>query len=156
MPADLNRIDILTRREIEALMAGPLIKAFIDELGQERTLAVVSRVIESLAFESGVQLAKRMGNNGMASLAEGFKTWGSGGAYELEHLLLSETRYEFNIRKCRYADMYRELGMADLGRILSCSRDFKLITGFNSRMRLVRTKTIMEGFDHCDFRIMME
>jgi len=37
--------------------------------------------------------------------------------------------------------------------ILSCGRDFELISGFNPKMRLTRTKTIMEGCDCCDFRI---
>ena len=36
MGADLSRIDILTRREIEARIAGPLIRAFTDEIGQDR------------------------------------------------------------------------------------------------------------------------
>jgi hypothetical protein len=68
-------------------------------------------------------------------------------------LELNDTRHFFNIARCRYADMYRELGMTDLGVVLSCGRDFKLVEGFNPRMRLIRTKTIMEGHDHCDFRI---
>ncbi len=156
MGADLSQIDILTRREIEALIAGPLIRAFIEEVGRERALAMVRTVIKSLALESGVQLAKQMGGNSIACFVKGFRAWGVGGAYEMEQLELSETRYEFNIKRCQYAEMYKELGMADLGVILSCSRDFELIAGFNPRMTLLRTKTIMEGYDHCDFRIAME
>jgi len=30
------------------------------------------------------------------------------------------------------------------------------VEGFNPRMKLVRTKTIMEGNDHCDFRIIFK
>jgi len=156
MRTDLSRIDVLTRREIEALISGPLIRAFIREVGREKALAVVGKVIESLAFENGVQLAKQMGNNSLTAFAEGLSAWGTGGAYEMEQLELSETRYEFNINRCQYAEMYKELGMADLGVILSCSRDFELVAGFNPRMKLTRTKTIMKGCDHCDFRIAME
>jgi len=156
MGADLSGIDILARREIEALISGPLIRAFIKEVGRERALAMVSTVIRSLAFENGVQLAKQMGDNSLAAFAEGLSAWGAGGAYEMEQLELSETRYEFNINRCQYAEMYKELGMLDLGVTLSCNRDFELLAGFNPRMKLVRTKTIMEGYDHCDFRITME
>jgi hypothetical protein len=46
--------------------------------------------------------------------------------------------------------------MKDLGAILSCGRDGALGDGFNPRMRLVRTQTIMEGAGHCDFRYTME
>jgi predicted hydrocarbon binding protein len=116
-------------------------------------MAVARRVIESLARESGALLAKQMGGNTIRDFAKGLDAWAAGDAYEMEVLELSEKKYFFNMKRCRYADMYKELGMADLGVILSCGRDFKLVQGFNPRMKLVRTKTIMEGHDHCDFRI---
>ena len=93
----------------------------------------------------------------MHNFAKGMKTyWESGGAYEKEELELSETKYDFNIKRCRYAEMYKELGLAELGVVLSCGRDFEMIKGFNPRMTLVRTKTIMEGHDICDFRITLK
>jgi hypothetical protein len=48
--------------------------------------------------------------------------------------------------------MYRALGLADLGRSLSCQRDYALAKGFNPAIQLERTQTIMEGASHCDFR----
>jgi fumarate reductase iron-sulfur subunit len=157
MPEDINQISILTRREIEARIAGPLIKAFMEELGSDKALMVVKRVIEPLAWESGNQLAIQMGGNSMHDFAKGMKTyWESGGAYEKEELELSETKYDFNVKLCRYAEMYKELGLAELGFVISCGRDFDMIKGFNPKMTLVRTKTIMEGHDICDFRITLK
>jgi hypothetical protein len=157
MTVDVNQISILTRREIEARIAGPLIKAFMEELDRDKALTVVKRVIEPLARESGNRLAGQVGGNSMRDFAKGMKTyWESGGAYEKEELELSETKYDFNIKRCRYAEMYKELGLAELGVVLSCGRDFEMIKGFNPRMILVRTKTIMEGHDICDFRITLE
>ena len=46
--------------------------------------------------------------------------------------------------------------MADLGGIFSCGRDGALSTGFNARIKLTRTQTIMEGASHCDFRYTIE
>jgi predicted hydrocarbon binding protein len=157
MPEDINQISILTRREIEARIAGPLIKAFMEELDSDKALIVVKRVIEPLARESGNQLAIQVGGNSMHDFAKGMKTyWESGGAYEKEELELSETKYDFNIKRCRYAEMYKELGLAELGFFLSCGRDFDMIKGFNPKMTLRRTKTIMEGHDICDFRITLK
>jgi predicted ArsR family transcriptional regulator len=156
MGADLSQVSILTRREIEARIAGPLIKAFMEELGRDRALKVVSRVIRSLARESGEQLARQMGGNTIADFARGLSAWGAGGAYEMQELQLTETRYDFDIKWCRYAEMYKELGLADLGVVLSCARDFDLVQGFNPKMELVRTQTIMEGYEHCDFRITLK
>ena len=146
-------ISILDRRKIEAQIAGPLIKAFIEELGEEKALAVVRSVIGKLARQSGMELAKALGGNTMADLARGLTAWAKGDAYEMEVVTLSETDYVYNITRCRYAEMYKDIGLADFGVFLSCGRDFELIAGFNPNMTLTRTKTIMEGCECCDFRI---
>ena len=72
---DIDELPILLRREIEARIAGPLIKAFIGELGRERALAIASDVIAKLAEESGENLATRCGGNSLSHLAEGTKQW---------------------------------------------------------------------------------
>ena len=54
---DINQIDIMTRREIEARIAGPLIRAYAEEIGEERALAIARMVITRLAREQGAQLA---------------------------------------------------------------------------------------------------
>jgi hypothetical protein len=146
-------ISVLDRRKIEAQIAGPLIRAFIAEMGKEKALAVVRSVIGKLARQSGVDLAKALGGNSMADLARGLTAWAKGDAYQMDVISLSETEYVYNITRCRYAEMYKEIGMADLGVTLSCGRDFELISGFNPKMKLTRTKTIMEGCECCDFRI---
>jgi predicted ArsR family transcriptional regulator len=153
MSAGTEPISILDRRKIEAQIAGPLIKAFIEEIGEDKALAVVRSVIGKLARQSGMDLAKALGGNTMADLARGLTAWAKGDAYEMEGTTLSATEYVYNITRCRYAEMYKAIGMADLGVILSCGRDFELISGFNPKMKLTRTKTIMEGCDCCDFRI---
>jgi hypothetical protein len=48
--------------------------------------------------------------------------------------------------------MYREMGLADLGALLSCNRDGSFCDGYDPRLKLTRTQTIMGGADHCDFR----
>jgi len=153
MSAGKVAISILDRRKIEAQIVGPLIKAFIEEIGEDKALAVVRSVIGKLARQSGMDLAKALGGNTMADLAGGLTAWAKGDAYEMEGITLTETKYVYNITRCRYAEMYKAIGMADLGVILSCGRDFELISGFNPKMKLTRTKTIMEGCDCCDFRI---
>jgi len=152
----VSDISMLARREIEARITGPLIRAFVEEIGEERAIGVVTRVISLLAKESGVQLAKKLGGNTLKHFAKGLATWSAGGVLDIEILELSETKYSFNVNRCGYADMYKKLGMADLGVFLSCGRDFELVKGFNPRMKLIRTKTIMEGNTYCDFRITLE
>ena len=153
MDADLNKIEILTRREIEARIAAPLIKAFVNEFGKERTLKIVEPVIRSLAKESGAQLAKVVGGNTIEHFAKTMPLWSKNNALEVDILKQSDKIFSMNVTRCRYAEMYKELGIEDLGYTLSCARDFAMVEGFNPEIELKRRQTIMEGANYCDFRL---
>jgi hypothetical protein len=79
-----------------------------------------------------------------------------GDALRVEVVQETESAYDFNVTRCRYAEMYRALGIPELGAVLSCGRDYALGEGFNPDLKLVRTQTIMEGAPCCDFRYRME
>ena len=64
----------------------------------------------------------------------------------------STGRFNFNVTRCKYAEMYAALGIPELGTLLSCNRDAALIEGFNPEISLERSQTIMEGAEYCDFR----
>jgi hypothetical protein len=145
-------LTLLERREIEAQIVGPLIRAFQQELGTERTLEIVRDVITNLARQSGSDLAQRLGEASLPAFAQCLSLWNAGGALEIDILEQSPERLSFNVTRCRYAEMYRALGLADLGSSLSCQRDFALIEGFNPGIHLERSQTIMQGASHCDFR----
>jgi hypothetical protein len=145
-------LTLLQQREIEAKVVGPLIRGFAAELGMEKTLEIVRAVIVNLAHQSGADLAARLGEATLEAFEQGLDRWTEGGALELEILEKSPERLSFNVTRCKYAEMYRALGLADLGGSLSCCRDFSLIEGFNPAITLERTQTLMEGATHCDFR----
>ncbi len=48
------------------------------------------------------------------------------------------------------------MGLAEIGHILSCGRDGTFCTGYNPKISLERTQTIMQGASHCDFRYRWE
>lgn len=152
MSADLSKVPLLARREIEARIVAPLIEAFGEEVGRDKALAQLERVIAKLARASGEEMARQAPENTIAALDTVVRFWGYDSAMEVERLAQNNQRYEFNVRRCRYAEMYRELGLAELGLVLSCQRDFAFFEGFNPRIKLTRTQTIMQGADHCDFR----
>jgi len=156
MHDDISSVPLIIRREIEALIATPLIKAFIQECGREKTLAVSRRVIRNLAHESGQFLADLAGGNSLAHLVKAINLFSQGGAQELELLEANEKKASLNITRCRYAEMYQSHGLAEFGYLLSCGRDFDLIEGFNPKIKLTRTRTIMQGDAFCDFRFTYE
>ena len=152
MGADLSEVSILARREIEARILSPVTKAFMKELGKERTLKIVEPIIQSLAREGGLNLAKLLGGNTIEHFVKGMSFWTLEDALTLDTLEKNPKKFFFNVTRCRYADMYKELGIRELGALLSCSRDKALIEGFNPKIKFTRTQTLMEGAKFCDFR----
>ncbi|HSR12384.1 MAG TPA: L-2-amino-thiazoline-4-carboxylic acid hydrolase [Thermodesulfobacteriota bacterium] len=150
--ADLSQVSILARREIEARILMPVLNAFIKQYGKEQTVKIVEPVIQELAREGGVQLAKALGGNTIGHFAKGLSMWTREDALRLEVKEETDTKYAFNVTRCRYAEMYKELGVQDFGALLSCGRDAALIVGFNPKIKFTRTQTIMSGAPYCDFR----
>lgn len=153
LPADtLNEIGVLKRREIEARILGPFVDALADEFDRERVLAVLSETIINIARKQGAERAVAMGDNSLEAFANSTGDWRKGNALEIEILAQNEERYDFNVTRCRYAEMYRSLGMGELGAVLSCNRDYSLVEGFSAEIELTREQTIMQGAPCCTFR----
>ena len=143
MDARQIKLPLLEQREIEARIVGPLVQAFAAEIGQARALAIVGQVIRDLAHASGAELAQVVADHTLEGFARSLDRWRENGALQLEVLEQTPEKLSFNVVRCRYAEMYRALGLADLGASLSCQRDFALAQGFNSHIHLDRTQTIM-------------
>ena len=145
-------LPLLQQREIEANAIAPLFHAFAREVGSECARAILAKTIGELARQAGCAAAAAVGGNDLAHLQLAVEQWKAGGALELDVLRDDAGAFEFNVTRCRYAEMYRRLGLEELGPILSCSRDAKMIEGFNPEIEFARTQTIMNGASHCDFR----
>ena len=101
------------------------------------------------AFLRGREMMKK--ENVIEELVKDVGTWGEGGNWEIEVLEKTSTTYFFNVLRCPY-DKYKELELDEFGVELSCCRDEPFARGLHPNLELVRTKTVMEGADHCDFR----
>ena len=146
-----DEMPILLKREVEARFIKPFIEAFSNEIGRERTLEIVGEVIDAIAYKDGAARAAQIGKNqpkdvpellGMHCLEDGCDNH----TREVDDRHILEETMD-----CSYVRMYERLGMRDLGYLLSCRRDYKFFEGANSRMRLKREHTIMEGGQSCDF-----
>lgn len=151
-----SNLPLLQQREIEAKIVGPLIRAFADAFGREPTLDVLRGVIVDLARKGGAELARTLGDSSLEAFATTLGRWCENDALEIHVLEQSDERLSFNVVRCGYAEMYRRLGLEDLGASLSCVRDFALAEGFSPDIELERTQTIMQGAPYCDFRFRRE
>ena len=145
-------ISHLQRRKIEGRVLIPFIQACREKFGEAATRELVVGVIRRLAAEDGARWAGTYGKDiaALGQVAE--KVWAGGGSLEVEVLEEGEDHLDFNVTRCRYAEFFKELGLADLGYLVHCNRDFAMIAGFNPDLELARSQTIMQGSPFCDFR----
>ncbi len=147
----MNAVGLLNRREIEARLLIPLIAALSEEFGREKVWEIISKVIHEIALQQGAQLAASLESNDLEHFVVALETWKKDNAIQTEVLEQTHKKFSFNVYRCRYAEMYTHLGIPELGKMLSCDRDYAFIQGFNPEIKLTRTQTIMEGADICDF-----
>jgi predicted ArsR family transcriptional regulator len=149
---ELNEIGVLKRREIEARLLAPIVDALGDKFGRQEVLEVVRNVVTEIARRQGRELATHMGRNDLQAYGKSVEPWTRNDALQLRILDQDESVLNFDVVKCRYAELYRSLGIEELGSILSCDRDATFIEGFNGEITLERKHTILQGSSACDFR----
>jgi len=150
--SDSQAMAMLEKRRIEAA----ILKHVYDTLKASHGVEVAKRTIAESVRQSAMAQAQEMaarvgGNTSLQTFIDRQELWMRGGALERDIIEQSDTRYRFNVTRCKYAEMYRDMGLGEIGHLLSCQRDGTFCEGYDQRIKLRRTQTIMQGASHCDF-----
>ncbi|MEX2519218.1 MAG: L-2-amino-thiazoline-4-carboxylic acid hydrolase [Paracoccaceae bacterium] len=149
----MDDMPILERRRIEAMILKHAYDVIVERSGKAEAEAVIGECCSRSAIEQGATIAAEFGGApDLKDFASIMPAWTKGDALQIEPLEMSEDKMDFNVTRCRYSEMYREMGLGDIGHLLSCNRDGDFCIGFNPEIELTRTQTIMKGASHCDFR----
>ncbi|CAI1628933.1 MULTISPECIES: L-2-amino-thiazoline-4-carboxylic acid hydrolase [Serratia] len=148
-----NELGILARRRIEAEIIKPIYQILVREIGKERAQAVIGEAIENAAIEAGKNFAAQEPNGAdLQSFAALQYLWEKDDALQVKVIHQDEQHFDYNVTRCRYAEMYHQMGLGEIGHLLSCARDSQFIVGYAPDVELQRTQTIMSGASCCDFR----
>jgi hypothetical protein len=147
------RLGILAQRRIEAEIIKPIYEILKRDFGAERAQAVIGEAVRGAAVETGRQFAAReSGGTSVASFVALQVLWEKDEALEVEVLQVDTEHYDYDVKRCSYAEMYHAMGLGEIGHLLSCARDSHFVAGYDPRIHLTRTTTIMQGGGRCDFR----
>jgi len=147
---------LLERRRIEAELAKAIFEEMSLELGEEKSLEILGNVARKLAYAMGQSFAERDGHTDLSGFANIVPMWQEDGAQVVDIKEQSDTVFAFDVTRCKYAEMYNEIGAGKLGAALSCNRDGSLGEGYDPRIKMSRTETIMDGHSRCNFRFTQE
>ncbi len=146
-------LGILARRKIEAAVIAPIYDEMVKALGEAKAREILGAAIRRAAVAAGAEMAARApGGADLESFKSILHLWTRDDALTIEVLADEPNVFDFNVTRCRYAETYRAMGLGGIGDLLSCGRDGAFCQGYDPRISLTRTQTIMGGASHCDFR----
>ena len=121
-------------------------------IGEEKTKEILGR----LYLKEFTEWARDMVRENPINCMEDFtamnrRVFGSSRSHIMEITEATPTSYREKDTSCIFAKLCRDLDAADLGYVMFCATDFPLAQVFNPRLRLERSKTLMQGDDCCDF-----
>jgi len=149
--SDPTQSPIFVQRRVEANILKHVYETLIESHGED----VARKTIADSVRKASIAQAKEMSEGvetSMTSFIELMEMWTRGGALETTVLDASEKEFNFDVTRCRYSEMYREMGLGEIGHLLSCQRDGTFCEGYDSRIKMTRSQTIMQGAPTCTFR----
>lgn len=150
-------IPMIEQRRIEAELVRDFYHVLQKSMPKAAAQEIIRAAIASSAIRQGQAFASAVGHPpDLEDFAGHAAAWDANNALDREVLHASPDRLDYNITRCAYADMYKEMGLQEIGHLLSCNRDAAFCAGYSKDMRLTRTQTIMEGAPYCDFRYRMK
>ncbi|MDT8278068.1 L-2-amino-thiazoline-4-carboxylic acid hydrolase [Roseomonas mucosa] len=153
MPEDQAVTPIIERRRIEAELLKEVYETLKAKLGREAAQELIAESVRRSAIAQAAGFAASTpGGTSLQSFVDIQRHWTAGGALEIETVGRDATHFTFNVTRCRYAEMYRAMGLGEIGHLLSCQRDGAFCEGYDPKLKMERTQTIMGGASHCDFR----
>lgn len=150
---EVDLAPMLERRRIEAEILKHVYQTLVQTHGAETARHTIAESVRRSSIAQGRAMAQAQGGaTSLDSFEELQPNWTRGGALEVVVRERGPDVFAFDVTRCRYAEMYRAMGLGDIGHLLSCQRDATFCEGYDPRLELARTQTIMQGADRCDFR----
>lgn len=137
----------------------PVLKGLAEELGEDRFSEALKKVASECALKAAQETASKLPRN---DILAAFTGSGEEPSRFAEHVLTREMveetpqAFELRVTECLWAKTFREMGAEDLGHLLLCDTDYADCRGFNPKITLTRSKTLMQGDDCCDHRFVWE
>lgn len=132
----------------------PLLRHLRAELGEEKTNSLVYPVLRDYMRNWVSEFASKESDNAIENffktsdmLEEMFE-----GDVDYDVLKNDDDAFSFNVTRCQYADLFRQLGEHELGAILVCEADNHIADLSAPAVKLSRAETIMKGGSCCPFR----
>lgn len=135
-----------------------LIKTMLKELGEEKAIEIIKTDTRESAFTLGQNQAKSAKKNDFYTYVDMFRDPEKfKNMLTMEIIEDSEKTFELKVTECLVAEPYIKAGLGgEVGFAALCYMDYFWPKGFNEKIKLVRDKTLMQGYNCCNHRYIWE
>ena len=124
-----------------------IMQRFAEYFGRDKLITMIKRAVDERNEGGGTDYPEHTFTEYIESGKNAFKnmmTW--------EVIEESNRAYEIKVTECLWAKTFQERNAADIGYATICYSDFSDARAYHSKIKLERTKTIMQGDDCCNHR----
>lgn len=136
-----------------ALLHISFAKVLVDELGEEKGTAMVTKAIKKYGTYIGENARKKTENHGLNNAPENYASdLPAYGMHDSVERFTIGNEKRLRAHGCVMGRLWRELGEDKLGR-LYCYIDPAKYMAYNSDYKLVHLKALPDGDDYCEFTV---
>ncbi|MHA1126236.1 MAG: L-2-amino-thiazoline-4-carboxylic acid hydrolase [Candidatus Heimdallarchaeota archaeon] len=129
-------------------------KILIEKIGKEETLKELEKYGESVAKRSVQNIVKKSPINNFEDFRNAFKGLLNSPLFEtcLTYDIVEDTdkKFKMKVTECLWTKVFNDLQEPEIGYCSNCHSDFAMAEAFHPKIKLTRTKTLMQGDDQCD------
>jgi hypothetical protein len=136
----------------------PIIQNLRKEYNEETFINALKKASFEAAVQNGQMMAQKLPRNDLKA----FTAWARVKDRFWDHVLTfdvvedTDRAVEIRVTECLWQKVFQKSGATDLGYATVCNPDYALCQAFNPKIRMVRSKTLMQGEACCDHRWVWE
>ena len=136
----------------------PILQNLANSTGKDELIEMLMKANSEASVHRGENWAKRVPENDLSTFTANFKKPSRFFEHTCTHQILEYTEkvVEVKYTECICATIFREANASDIGYAAICHGDFAIAQAFNPKIKLIRTKTLMQGNDCCNHRYILE
>ena len=147
---DISTMDMV---KIQAQVLLPLARALREGIGEQRTRELLRAAIEEASRERIRDQAEQLEGSSLEKFQAMMdrSARDNGPQLEMEVREMTPELLRFDVKSCKYAELFQALGETEIGAMLLCDGDAYVAEIAGPAVEFSRSQTLMQGASHCDF-----
>lgn len=131
----------------------PIMQNLANVIGKDKFIEILKKASSEAGAQNMKNMIKNLPKKDLATLAS-FMTANPIFKKVLTYEIVEESdkAFEIKVTECLWAKTFRDANALEIGYASICHPDFASARTYNPKIKMIRTKTLMQGHDCCNHR----